>query len=310
MVQNELLKREKELKQNEKKYKDYTLHLRETITNNEVHIKSMKDIQRQKDEEIAQLELLNMSLKSERDILVAKINTLTSKQESLEADKAQKQQEYADTILQFKEQIIKESLNKSAAIRASMEENMTLMSRPGRFSNSEERIEKSIEQVTQEAKEKMEASQRKLDITTLDLKDVTKKYNRAQDTISYRDETISSLEWKLEMTQADLDAMKEKVGTSESRFTLNERSLKKQIAVMKAEIDDHEQVQSATKLQMEAKDSTIALLTEDGTKLRANIHHLESIIQALKVEKDDQVTKLNGEIGKLEWTIKQLKEMN
>ena len=44
------------------------------------------------------------------------------------------------------------------------------------------------------------------------------------------------------MTQADLDAMKEKVGTSESRFTLNERSLKKQIAVMKAEIDDHEQV--------------------------------------------------------------------
>ena len=66
MVQNELLKREKELKQNEKKYKDYTLHLRETITNNEVHIKSMKDIQRQKDEEIAQLELLNMSLKSER----------------------------------------------------------------------------------------------------------------------------------------------------------------------------------------------------------------------------------------------------
>ena len=78
--------------------------------------------------------------------------------------------------------------------------------------------------------------------------------------------------------------------------------------MMKAEIDDHEQVQSATKLQMEAKDSTIALLTEDGTKLRANIHHLESIIQALKVEKDDQVTKLNGEIGKLEWTIKQLKE--
>ena len=34
MVQNELLKREKELKQNEK-YKDCTLHLRETITNND-----------------------------------------------------------------------------------------------------------------------------------------------------------------------------------------------------------------------------------------------------------------------------------
>ena len=232
MVQNELLKREKELKQNEKKYKDYTLHLRETITNNEVHIKSMKDIQRQKDEEIAQLELLNMSLKSERDILVAKINTLTSKQESLEADKAQKQQEYADTILQFKEQIIKkeESLNKSAAIRASMEENMTLMSKTLDDSRIQKKgLEKSIEQVTQEAREKMEASQRKLDITTLDLKEVTKKYNRAQDTISYRDETISSLEWKLEMTQADLDAMKEKVGTSESRFTLNERSLKSKL---------------------------------------------------------------------------------
>ena len=80
MVQSELLKREKELKQNEKKYKDYTLHLRETITNNEVYIKSMKDIQRQKDEEIAQLELLNMSLKSERDILVC-----TNKHSNVEA---------------------------------------------------------------------------------------------------------------------------------------------------------------------------------------------------------------------------------
>ena len=143
----------------------------------------------------------------------------------------------------------------------------------------------------------MEVLQRQLDMTTLD--DVTKKYNRAQDIISHRDETISSLEWKIEMTQADLDATKEKVGLSESRFTLNERSLKKQIAVMKAEIDDHEHVQNATQLQMEAKDSTIGLLTEDGTKLRANVNHLESIIQALKVEKDDQVTKLNGEIGKL-----------
>ena len=80
---------------------------------------------------------------------MAKINTLTSKQESLEADKAQKQQEYADTILQFKEQIIKkeESLNKSAAIRASMEENMTLMSKTLDDSRIQKKgLEKSIEQ--------------------------------------------------------------------------------------------------------------------------------------------------------------------
>ena len=308
MTENELLKREKELKQNEKKYKEYTLHLRDTITNNEVHIKSMKEIHRQKDEEIASYELLNMSLKSERDILTAQLNTTKKKHEEYAVEANRKQEEYAKIIVQFKETILKkeESINKSAAIMSAMEENMTMMSETLNESRVQKNgMQKSIEQITQESKEKIEMLKREVEIKAMDLKDMTTKYNRAQDIISHRDETVSSLEWKNEMIQADLDATKEKLDLNESRFTLNERSLKKQVSVMKAEIDDHENVLKSTKLQMEAKDSTIGLLTEDVTKLRANVNHLESIIQALKVEKDDSISKLNGENGKLEWQIKQ-----
>ena len=53
MVQSRIVEAGERAEANEKKYKDYTLHLRETITNNEVQLKSMKGIQRQKDEEIA-----------------------------------------------------------------------------------------------------------------------------------------------------------------------------------------------------------------------------------------------------------------
>ena len=313
MIKDDLSKAQQRLLAAEGKYKDYTSHLREKIISLENQIIVFQKAQGTKDEEIATSELKIMGLETELSIAKNAVGSTQQQLLSLQKNQEEKSEAFA-TKYQSLEDAFKEkndALNQSNALVSMMQEQMEV---------SAESLNKSQQQtkatnaaflsLQAEARQKEKDMAQQVKALQLDISDLRSKLEKSYEQVAKRDETISSLEWKLDTIRSEMQQAHAKMSSSESHWVMIERVMTKESSILKDQLQEAVKKEAFLEKTRTTNEQTITLLTENIEKCRSEKEHLEINITELQKSREETVAGLMADNGKLEWSLALSREAN